>query len=73
MQRKAALQPHIGAQSEASPSRIEGFRKFEADLSALFREGIRQAEMLAFPFAAAREPSKLAECVLTGYIVYIKI
>ena len=25
-----------GAQSGASPSRIEGFREFEADLSALF-------------------------------------
>ena len=25
-----------GAQSVASPSKVEGFRKFEADLSALF-------------------------------------
>ena len=30
------------------------------------REGTRQAEMLAFPFAAAREPAKLAERVLYG-------
>ena len=36
MLRKAALQLHIGAQSSASPSRNEGFREFEADLSALF-------------------------------------
>ena len=34
--RKAAMQLHIGAGSGASPSRIEGFREFEADLSALF-------------------------------------
>ena len=27
-----------GAQSVASPSKIEGFREFEADLSALFME-----------------------------------
>ena len=27
-----------GAQSVTSPSKIEGFRKFEADLSALFYE-----------------------------------
>jgi len=32
-----------------------------------FREGTRQAEMLAFPFAAAREPAKLAMRVLAGY------
>ena len=31
--------PHAsGAQSVASPSKIEGFRGFEADLSALFME-----------------------------------
>ena len=31
--------PHAsGAQSVASPSKIEGFREFEADLSALFME-----------------------------------
>ena len=36
MLRKAALQLHIGTQSGASPSRNEGFREFEADLSALF-------------------------------------
>ncbi len=36
MQRKAALQPHIGAQSEASLSRIKSFMEFETDLSALF-------------------------------------
>ena len=30
------MQLHIGAGSGASPSRIEGFREFEADLSALF-------------------------------------
>lgn len=29
-------QPHIGAQSGASPSRIEEYREFEADLPALF-------------------------------------
>ena len=34
--RKAAMQLHIGAQSGVSPSRIEGFREFEADISALF-------------------------------------
>jgi len=39
--KKAALQPHIGAQSETSPSRIEGFRELEADLSALFRHEIK--------------------------------
>ena len=33
--RKAALQLHIGAQSGASPGGNEGFREFEADLSAL--------------------------------------
>lgn len=33
--RKAVMQLHIGAGSGASPSRIEGFRKFEGDLSAL--------------------------------------
>ena len=33
--RKAAMQLHIGAGSGASPSRIEGFRKFEADLTVL--------------------------------------
>ena len=27
-----------GAQSVTSPSKIEGFREFEADLSALFRD-----------------------------------
>ena len=32
------------------------------------REGTRQAEMLAFPFAAAREPAKLAKRVLSGFI-----
>ena len=36
MQRKDAKQLHIGAQSGTSPSRIEGYREFEADLSALF-------------------------------------
>ena len=35
MLRKAVMQLHIGAGSGASPSRIEGFRKFEAELSAL--------------------------------------
>ena len=35
VQRKAALQPHIGAQSGASPSRIEGVGEVEADLPAL--------------------------------------
>ena len=35
-------------------------------LSFFLREGTRQAEMLAFPFAAAREPAKLAERVLSG-------
>ena len=30
------------------------------------REGTRQAEMLAFPFAAAREPAKLPKRVLSG-------
>ena len=30
------------------------------------RKGTRQAEMLAFPFAAAREPAKLAKRVLSG-------
>ena len=34
--RKAATQLHIRTQSGASPSRNEGFREFEADLSALF-------------------------------------
>ena len=34
--RKAAMQLHIRTQSGASPSRIEGLREFEADLSALF-------------------------------------
>lgn len=34
----------------------------------LFCEGIRQAEMLAFPSDAAREPAKLAERVLSGYV-----
>ena len=36
MLRKAATQLHIHTQSGASPSRNEGFREFEADLSALF-------------------------------------
>ena len=30
-----------GAQSVTSPSKIEGFREFEADLSALFSEKLR--------------------------------
>ncbi len=42
VQKKAALQPRIGAQSETSPSRIEGFREFKADLSALFYVLIRR-------------------------------
>lgn len=37
-------------------------------MSFILREGIRQAEMLAFPFAAAREPAKLAGRVLTGLL-----
>ena len=33
--KKAAMQLHIGEQNGTSPSRIEGFRKFEADLTVL--------------------------------------
>ena len=31
------------------------------------REGTRQAEMFTFPFAAAREPTKHAKRVLSGF------
>ena len=37
------------------------------------REGTRQAEMLAFPFAAAREPAKLAKRVLSGFELIVKL
>ena len=38
----------LGSQSGASPSRIEGFREFEADLSALFyhRKLLRNVPMI---------------------------
>ena len=42
-------------------SKCRGFSVF------YLREGTRQVEMLAFPFAAAREPAKLAKRVLPGY------
>lgn len=38
VQRKAALQLHIGAQSRESPLKLEKFREFEADFSVLSRE-----------------------------------
>lgn len=37
----------------------------------VLREGIRQAEMLAFPFAVAREPAKPAKRVSTGLSTHI--
>ena len=48
MLRKAAMQLHIGAGSGASPSRIEGFREFEADLSALFNNHMIQIEYVDY-------------------------
>ena len=42
-----------GAQSVASPSKIEGFREFEADLSALFMEKCLVFIKLQILFAAA--------------------
>ena len=38
----------LGSQSGASPSRIEGFREFEADLSALFYHNIIE-KFFGFP------------------------
>lgn len=46
--------------------KIKEFAAAEKSAADFLREGIRQAEMLAFPFAAAREPAKRAKRVLSG-------